>query len=136
MGAYSVKAIESLRERKDFLYHLLNDIEALEMMIDGDVFEKGIQRIGAEQELCLVDKNFRPSSKALQVLRKINDQHFTTELALFTLEINLDPLDLYDVRTAPLVEYYRAKGCTLISLRVDAGSTAEDLYAQVVPLVS
>jgi len=94
MGAYSVKAIESLRERKDFLYHLLNDIEALETMIDGDVFEKGIQRIGAEQELCLVDKNFRPSGKALQVLRKLNDQHFTTELALFNLEINLDPLEL------------------------------------------
>lgn len=94
MGLQAVKAIESLRERKDFLYHLLNDVKALEMMIEQDVFEKGIQRIGAEQEICLVDKNFRPSFNALQLLDKINDPHFTTELALFNLEINLDPIEL------------------------------------------
>jgi CBS domain-containing protein len=94
MGSQAVKAIESLRERKDFLYHLLNDVKALEMMLSEDVFEKGVQRVGAEQELCLVDKNFRPSCNALKVLDKINDQHYTTELALFNLEINLDPLEL------------------------------------------
>lgn len=91
MGAQSVKAIVSLRERKEFLYHLLNDVKALEMMIRGDVFEKDIQRIGAEQELCLVDKNFLPSNKALEVIEKVNDKRFTTEIALFNLEINLDP---------------------------------------------
>lgn len=94
MGSQSVKAITSLSERKDYLYHLLNDVKALERMIDNDLFEKGIQRIGAEQELCLIDKKFRPSKKALEVLDEINDEHFTTELALFNLEINLDPLEL------------------------------------------
>ncbi len=94
MGFQSVKAIESLSERKDFLYHLLNDVKALDMMIENDLFEKGIQRIGAEQELCLVDKNFLPSKNALKVLEKIDDGHFTTELALFNLEINLDPIKL------------------------------------------
>ena len=94
MGSQSVKAIESLRERKEFLYHLLNDVKALEMMLEQDVFEKGIQRIGAEQELCLVDQNFRPSCKALEVLEQLKDPHFTTELALFNMEINLDPLEL------------------------------------------
>lgn len=94
MGSQAVKAIESLRERKDFLYHLLNDVKALEMMLSQDVFEKGIQRVGAEQEVCLVDKNFRPSCNAIKVLDKIDDPHFTTELALFNLEINLDPLEL------------------------------------------
>ena len=94
MGSQAVKAIESLRERKEFLYHLLNDVKALEMMLDQDIFEKGIQRIGAEQELCLVDKNFRPSCNALKILEKLNDHHFTTELALFNLEINMDPLEL------------------------------------------
>lgn len=94
MGFQSVKAIESLSERKEFLYHLLNDVKALDMMIEKDLFEKGIQRIGAEQELCLVDKNFRPSKNALEVLEKIDDEHFTTEMALFNLEINLDPIKL------------------------------------------
>ncbi len=94
MGSQAVKAIESLRERKNFLYHLLNDVKALEIMLEEDLFEKKIQRVGAEQELCLVDKNFRPSCNALEVLEQINDPHFTTELALFNLEINLDPLEL------------------------------------------
>ena len=94
MGAQAVKAIESLRERKDFLYHLLNDVRALQMMLEADVFEKGVQRMGAEQELCLVDKNFRPATNALEVLDAVNDDHFTSELALFNLEINVDPIEL------------------------------------------
>ena len=94
MGEHSVKAINTLRERKTFLYHLLNDVEALNLMIEEDKFEKGIQRIGAEQELCVVDKYFRPSKNGLRVLEKLNDPHFTTEIALFNLEINLDPLEL------------------------------------------
>jgi len=92
MGSQSVKAIKSLKDRKDYLYHLLNDVKALESMIENDLFEKGVQRIGAEQELCLIDNKYRPSKKALEVLKDINDPHFTTEIALFNLEMNLDPL--------------------------------------------
>ena len=53
-------------------------------------FEKGIQRIGAEQELCIVNRYFRPSFNALEILDKINDPHFTTELGLFNIEANLE----------------------------------------------
>ena len=94
MGSQSVKAITSQKQRKKFIYHLLNDLDALKKMIDEDLFEKGIQRVGAEQELCIVNKNYRPSLNALKILEKINDSHFTTELALFNLEINLDPVVL------------------------------------------
>jgi len=91
MGSQSVKAITSQKQRKKFIYHLLNDVKALEKMIEDKLFEKNIQRIGAEQELCIVNDRYRPSSNALKILDKINDPHFTTELALFNLEINLDP---------------------------------------------
>jgi len=94
MGSQSVKPITNISERKAFINHLLNDIEALDMMIKSDAFEKGIQRIGAEQELCIVDQYYRPSFNALEILEKINDPHFTTELGLFNLEANLDPLEL------------------------------------------
>ncbi len=94
MGSQSVKPITNKKERKEFINHLLNDIEALDMMIKSDAFEKGIQRIGAEQELCIVDKYYRPSFNALEILDKINDAHYTTELGLFNLEANLDPLEL------------------------------------------
>ena len=94
MGSQSVKAITSKQQRKNFTKHLLNDIETLDLMIKNDAFEKGIQRVGAEQELCIVDRFFRPSFNALKILDEINDSHFTTELGLFNIEANLDPLKL------------------------------------------
>ena len=94
MGSQSVKPITNKIQRKQFINHLLNDIEALDMMIKTDAFEKGVQRIGAEQELCIVDRYYRPSFNALEILEKINDPHFTTELGLFNVEANLDPLVL------------------------------------------
>ncbi len=94
MGSLNVRQITTSEERKDFLYHLLNDIRALDKMIKNDLFEKGICRVGAEQEFCLVTEDFRPSKNALKILEKINDSHFTTELGVFNLEINLDPVEL------------------------------------------
>lgn len=91
MGIENVKPIVTSEERKEFLYHLLNDVDALEQMIEDDLFEKNIQRIGAEQEFCIVTKNYRPSYNSLKILEKLNDSHFTTELGLFNLEVNLDP---------------------------------------------
>lgn len=94
MGSQSVTAIKTLKDRKDFVRHLLNDIEAFEYMLQNNLFETGIQRVGAEQEICIVDKDYRPSIKAIEILDKIDDDHYTTELALFNLEINLDPFEL------------------------------------------
>ncbi|UCE94230.1 MAG: CBS domain-containing protein, partial [Flavobacteriaceae bacterium] len=54
----------------------------------------GVHRIGAEQELCLVDKNYRPSCNSIKIIENLNDPHYTTELALFNMEINLDPHNL------------------------------------------
>tara|TARA_R110000787_G_scaffold167495_5_gene280436 strand:- start:2921 stop:4795 length:1875 start_codon:yes stop_codon:yes gene_type:complete len=94
MGSQSVRAISSIQDRKNFIKHLLIDIEAFEKMVSEDMFEKGIQRIGAEQEICIVKNDYTPSYNALTILEKVNDPHFTTELGLFNLEINLDPQEL------------------------------------------
>jgi len=93
MGVQSVKIITSAKEKEKFVKYLLNDIRALQMMIDQDMIEHGITRIGAEQELCLVDSTWRPTPIILDVLKDIDDKHFTTELAKFNLEINLDPIE-------------------------------------------
>jgi len=58
------------------------------------MFEDGEPWIGAEQELCIVDSNYDPATSALDLLDKIDDEHYTNELALFNMEINLDPLPL------------------------------------------
>ncbi|AXG68561.1 inosine-5'-monophosphate dehydrogenase [Kordia sp. SMS9] len=96
MGSQLVKPIDSDELQKEFIQQLLYDIEALATMIETNDFEQGIQRIGAEQEVCIVDSFYRPSFNALEILDEINDPHFTTELGLFNIEANLDPIVLKD----------------------------------------
>lgn len=77
-------------DRRDFTRAILRDLEALERMLASDAFERGVSRIGAEQELFLVDRACRPAPGALKMLDRLKDSHFTTELGLFNLEINAD----------------------------------------------
>ena len=70
---------------------LLNDLRALELMVERGMFERGVSRIGAEQEIFIVDGAYHPAPGALRILEKIDDPHYTTELGLFNLEINADP---------------------------------------------
>ncbi len=94
MGQELTNTQVSRETRLKFIRQLLNDIEALERMIDNNLIETGITRIGAEQEFCLVDKHWRPAKNAQDILPLIDDDHFTTELARYNLEINLDPFTL------------------------------------------
>lgn len=94
MGHALAKSVSNKEGRIDFIKHLLNDIKSLEFMLDNGLIESGIHRIGAEQEFCLISKNWRPERNAEEILRELKDPHFTTELARFNLEINLDPVDL------------------------------------------
>lgn len=74
-----------------FTRHVLHDLRALEQIIAEGMIESDIQRIGAEQELFLVHRNWRPALKAYQMLAALDDPQFTTELGLFNLECNLRP---------------------------------------------
>jgi CBS domain-containing protein/gamma-glutamylcysteine synthetase len=77
-------------QTREFTKALLRDFQALEQMLERGMFESGIRRIGAEQEMFLVNEAWRPTSTALEVLERI-DGPFTTELALFNLEANVEP---------------------------------------------
>jgi CBS domain-containing protein/gamma-glutamyl:cysteine ligase YbdK (ATP-grasp superfamily) len=77
-----------------FTRRILDELEALELMLEGGRIESGIQRIGAEQEMFLVDQIGRPSPVALEVLERAGHHSLTTELASFNLEANLAPLVL------------------------------------------
>ena len=94
MGELKVIKLNNTPERAKYIHHLLKDIEALEMMINSEMIEKSPIRIGAEQEFCLVNEEFNPINNALDVLKCINDKHFTTEIGSYNLELNLDPLEL------------------------------------------
>jgi len=91
-------AKQEIRDRSDpesmraFMRALLEDVRALERMLDGEMFETGIRRIGAEQEMFLVDRGLRPANRALTLLEELPRSAFTTELGQFNLELNLTPL--------------------------------------------
>ncbi|MBW2733392.1 MAG: hypothetical protein JRH20_13475, partial [Deltaproteobacteria bacterium] len=92
MGTQEVSGELNGASYRLFMKSLLKDVRALEQMIEDGHIERGIRRIGAEQELFLVDSSWRPGPRSEEVLNKINDDAFTTELARFNLEANLDPL--------------------------------------------
>lgn len=94
MGELSVKYIQNKHEKNHYLKLLLKDVAALDQMIEADLFEKGKQRIGAEQELCLIDDDHNPAHNGPTILQDVEDKHVTTELARFNLEINLDPFEI------------------------------------------
>ena len=75
---------------------MLEDPQALERMIDSGMIERGVRRIGAEQELFLVDDAWQPLPRQSEVLAALADTpgSYTPELARFNIEANLQPLPL------------------------------------------
>ncbi|MEK6288431.1 MAG: glutamate-cysteine ligase family protein [Acidobacteriota bacterium] len=92
MAQQDVEQASTPEQLRAFIKALLNDLRALEKMIASGMIESGVRRIGAEQELFLVNSGWRPASIGAEVLDRIADPHFTTEIAKFNLEINLDPV--------------------------------------------
>lgn len=92
MGEQRVSLVTDQKQMQHFVKNLLQDVQALEYMLNNDWFEDDITRIGAEQEMCLVDKAFKPALKAMDVLDKMKEYDWVeTELAKFNLECNLTP---------------------------------------------
>ncbi len=94
MGTQEIAGDLDAANLRSFITRLLHDLQALEAMIEQGAIESGKRRIGAEQELFLVDRSWRPAPMAIEILAEVDDPHFTTELGRFNLEINLDPLEL------------------------------------------
>lgn len=96
MGTQGVRIPVDQSEMNQFTRFLLKDIQALETMLERNWFENDNMHIGAEQEICLIDEHGKPAPKSLEILESINHPSFTTELARFNLEANLDPLPFKD----------------------------------------
>ncbi|MDH5804214.1 MAG: glutamate-cysteine ligase family protein [Gemmatimonadota bacterium] len=95
MGRHDIEPTLDSASLREFTKAVLDDLRALKVMLDQDCFEKGVRRIGAEQEMFLVDKACRPAPNAPQILSRLNGHaDFTTELATFNLELNLAPKTL------------------------------------------
>jgi len=93
MGEERVKLADSNEQVQTFMKHVLRDLRALQKMLDEDWIETDTMRIGAEQELCMVDPHGKVFPKSLEVLEALGEGNYTTEFARFNLEINMDPLE-------------------------------------------
>ena len=80
-------------ELRTFMQSVLEDIRVLERMIEDGLIERDVRRIGAEQELFLVDESWRPMPLQDAVLGRLGERStsFTPELARFNIEANLQP---------------------------------------------
>jgi CBS domain-containing protein len=91
MGEQNVKLNDDETTHQAFMKSLITEVHALEKMLDSGLIESGVRRIGAEQEMFLIDKAHKPALKAMEILDAIDDERFTHELGLFNLEANLAP---------------------------------------------
>ncbi|MHC4261517.1 MAG: CBS domain-containing protein [Planctomycetota bacterium] len=91
MGEQKVAELQDGAQLRAFTRAVLEDVRALEQMLDGGQFETGVRRIGAEQEVFLVDRSGRPTLTGPNLLAELPPESFTTELARFNVELNLEP---------------------------------------------
>ncbi len=89
MGEQNIAEHADEATRQAFMKSLLDEVRALEAMLDKGMVESGVSRIGAEQEMFLIDRAHKPALSVLGVLEELDDARFTHELGLFNIEANL-----------------------------------------------
>lgn len=93
MGEERVKHAEDNEQVQKFMKQVFRDMRALKTMLEDDWFETDTLRIGAEQELCMVDPHGKVFPRSMDVLEALGEGNYTTEFARFNLEINMEPLE-------------------------------------------
>ena len=86
MGVQAVTQFSDSNQKRAFTKQLLNEIKALDYMLEHNMIERNTSRIGAEQELVLLDSDLKPALNNMELLNMIKDDHYTTEIARFNLE--------------------------------------------------
>lgn len=92
MGKLDVQREAEPSALREFTNHLMRDVRALELMLHENRFETGVRRIGAEQELFMVDERGQPAPIIEDLLERNTDDRIVTELTKFNVEFNMDPL--------------------------------------------
>ncbi|MGD1893750.1 MAG: hypothetical protein ACFB15_24550 [Cyclobacteriaceae bacterium] len=121
MGTLNVKLVSSREDLNRNTRNILQDLKALEAMLEESWFNEAPIHIGAEQELCLVDSHCKPKPISLEVLDRVQSSGFTTELAKFNIEINLDPLEFRDSCFSDLAQSIAQRLSELYALGSEMG---------------
>lgn len=92
MGEQNVSDERDPRRLRNFARRLIHDVRALERMLDEEMFETDTRRIGAEQELFLVDHRGEAAPVIESIMEQNTDPRIVRELTRFNAEFNMDPL--------------------------------------------
>jgi len=120
MGEQRVSKLSNRRKMHSFTRSLLRDIRALEEMLAKDMFDNSVTRIGAEQEMVMIDnQSYKPACIAVEALKLMENHPWVeTELAKFNLETNLIPRELKG-SCFSLLEKENSKNLRLIQKQLD-----------------
>lgn len=94
MTSHTVTSEMGKGSARAFSKALLKDLQAFEKILENGLIESGVRRFGCEQEMFLVNRAWRPAPVAMEVLERLDGEAFTTELARFNLEMNVEPMML------------------------------------------
>lgn len=124
MGDHNVEQEVDQNKAQAFMKAVLNDLRALAFMLENGRVEDGVTRIGAEQEMFLIDRDLQPAPVSSEVLQQTKDPRLTTEIARFNLEANLNPLLLTG---ACLSEMHQELSELIALTRKEAGAFGADV---------
>jgi hypothetical protein len=91
MGKEITRGTFSREERAHYRYKVKRCLDVFALMLDDFIFDADHPMTGLEIELNLVDADHQPSMRNDEVLERINDKNFQTELGRFNLELNVPP---------------------------------------------
>jgi CBS domain-containing protein len=133
MGDKKVTTEYDGEEMREFTLAVLNDLQALEKMLVSGTIESGVRRIGAEQEIFLIDNAMHPAPIVEEVIAAANDSRLTTEIGRFNLEANLTPLEFKNDCLSRLeTELYDVLDCVRRAAR---GLGADLVLAGILPTI-
>ena len=66
------ETVKGGKQSREFMHAILADLRALERMIAENIFETGVRRIGAEQEMFLIDDSCAPPRGVIKLLEQIH----------------------------------------------------------------
>ncbi|RZS40998.1 hypothetical protein EV193_103316 [Herbihabitans rhizosphaerae] len=121
-----VSTVGSSREdRQRYRAKVQQCLDALARMLTEGGFSSNCGRMGLEIELNLVDDAYRPAMANTEVLEKLNDPSFTTELGQHNIELNVRPRPLAGTEALELET-------ELTAAIADADTKAHDASAALV----
>jgi Glutamate-cysteine ligase family 2(GCS2) len=91
MGKEVAAAAYTREDRQRYRTKVRQDLDVFEHMLTQHIFDYERPLTGMEIELDLVDEDYQPRMANAEVLERIADPRYQTELGQFNIEFNVDP---------------------------------------------